>query len=104
MAPPANAALASANPPLHPQPTVRALFYVMGASDPGLLPRLIEPVAKLGHVPTRVHASRESGDGSELSVDLRLNGVSPRAAQLVETALRSVVGVRQVLSVVEPER
>jgi hypothetical protein len=104
MAPHANAALTSADPHLHPQPTVRALFYVIGASDPGLLPRLIEPVAKLGHVPTRVHASRESGDGSELSVDLRLNGLSPREAQLVEAALRSVVGVRQVLSVVEPER
>jgi hypothetical protein len=54
-------------------------------------------------VPSRVHASRESGDGSELSVDLRLAGVAPRTAELVEYALRAVVGVRQVLAVVEPE-
>jgi hypothetical protein len=83
--------------------TVRAFFFVTAPADPGLLPRLIEPVAKLGAVPSRVHASRESGDGSELSVDLRLTGVPPRTAELVEYALRAVVGVRQVMAVVEPE-
>ena len=83
--------------------TVRAFFYVTAPVHPGLLPRLIEPVAKLGAVPSRVHASREAGDGSELSVDLRLTGVSSRTAELVEYALRAVVGVRQVLAVVEPE-
>ena len=51
--------------------TVRAFFFITAPADPGLLPRLIEPVAKLGAVPSRVHASRESGDGSELSVDLQ---------------------------------
>jgi len=83
--------------------TVRAFFFVTAPADPGLLPRLIEPVAKLGAVPSRVHASRESGDGSELSVDLRLTGIAPRTADLVERALRAVVGVRQVLAVVERE-
>jgi hypothetical protein len=83
--------------------TVRAYFFVTAPADPGLLPRLIEPVAKLGAVPARVHASRESGDGTELTVDLRLAGVDPRTADLVERALRAVVGVRQVMAVVEPE-
>ena len=83
--------------------TVRAFFFVTAPADPGLLARLIEPVAKLGAVPTRVHATRESGDGSELSVDLRLSGVAPRTAELVEYALRAVVGVRQVMAVIEPE-
>lgn len=83
-------------------PMVKALFFVTGASDPGLLPRVIEPVAKLGHVPSRVHASREAGDGSELVVDLRLHGVPSRVAEQVETALRAIVGVRQVMAVVEP--
>jgi hypothetical protein len=83
--------------------TVRAFFLVSAPADPGLLPRLIEPVAKLGAVPQRVHASRESGDGTELTVDLRLAGVAPRTADLVERALRAVVGVRQVMAVVEPE-
>jgi hypothetical protein len=84
--------------------TVRAFFFVTAPADPGLLPRLIEPVAKLGAVPSRVHATRESGDGSELTVDLRLAGVAPRTAELVEYALRAVVGVRQVMAVVERER
>lgn len=82
--------------------SLKALFYVVGAADPGLLPRLIEPMAKMGHVPSRVHASRESGDGSEMVVDLRLCGVNARTAQLVENALRATVGVRQVIAVVEP--
>ena len=60
-------------------------------------------MAKLGYVPARVHASRESGDGSELIIDLRLNGVTSRAAELVEIALRAIVGVRQVIAVVEPD-
>ena len=47
--------------------------------------------------------SRESGDGSEFTVDLRLAGVAPRTADLVGRALRAVVGVRQVMAVVEPE-
>lgn len=80
---------------------VNARYLVVGPSDPGFLSRLVEPVAKLGEVPTRVHASRESGDGSELSVDLRLGAVSPRTAELIENALRRIVGVRQVIAVVE---
>jgi hypothetical protein len=84
--------------------TVRAYFFISAPADPGLLPRLIEPVAKLGAVPARVHASRESGDGSELTVDLRLAGVAPRTADLIGRALRAVVGVRQVRAVVEIER
>jgi hypothetical protein len=83
--------------------TVRAYFFVSAPADPGLLPRLIEPVAKLGAVPHRVHASRESGDGSELIVDLRLAGVARRTADLIERALKAVVGVRHVMVVVEAE-
>jgi hypothetical protein len=96
-------ATARADAPRAHTDTVRAFFFVTAPADPGLLPRLIEPVAKLGAVPSRVHATRESGDGSELSVDLRLAGVTPRTAQLVECALRAVVGVRQVMAVVEHE-
>lgn len=82
---------------------VRALFYVTAEADPGLLPRLIEPVAKLGHVPVRVHASRESGDGSRMTVDLRLSGLAPEGADRVRRALMSVIGVEQVLASIEAE-
>ena len=100
---PSRAVAAGAAAPRAHTDTVRAFFFVTAPADPGLLPRLIEPVAKLGAVPSRVHASRESGDGSELSVDLRLAGVAPRTAELIEYALRAVVGVRQVMAVIEAE-
>jgi len=80
---------------------VTARFLVQGPSDPGLLPRLLEPFAKLGAVPSRVHASCESGDGSQMTVDLRLGGVAPRTAELIEYALRRVVGVGQFIAVIE---
>jgi len=67
---PSQAVAARAVAPRAQARTVRAFFFITAPADPGLLPRLIEPVAKLGAVPSRVHASRESGDGSELSVDL----------------------------------
>lgn len=87
--------------PEHPTQLVNARYLVLGPSDPGFLSRLVEPVAKLGEVPTRVHATREDGDGTELTVDLRLRAVCPRTAELVENALRRIVGVRQVIVVVE---
>ena len=40
---------------------VNARYLVVGPSEPGFLSRLVEPVAKLGEVPTRVHASRRVG-------------------------------------------
>ena len=81
--------------------TVHARFLLQGPADPGLLPRLLEPFAKLGTVPTRVHATREAGDGSEMSIDLRLAGVAPRTAELIEIALRRVIGVSQLIAVIE---
>jgi hypothetical protein len=79
----------------------RALFHVTGLADPGLLPRLIEPVAKLGHVPQRLHMSREDGDGSLVTVDLRVVGVPQTDASRIESMLRAVVGVQQVIAVYE---
>jgi len=96
-------AASGAHAPAVEPSTVRAFFFVTAPADPGLLSRVIEPVAKLGTVPTRVHATRESGDGSEVTVDLRLAGVSQRTADLVERALRAIVGVRQVMAVIEPD-
>ncbi|MGE0765676.1 MAG: hypothetical protein AB7L90_04370 [Hyphomicrobiaceae bacterium] len=82
--------------------SVSARFLVQGPTDPSLLPRLIEPFAKLGTVPSRVHASRESGDGTLMTVDLRLGDVAPRVAELVELSLRRVIGVSQLIAVIEP--
>jgi hypothetical protein len=50
-----------------------------------------------------VHASRESGDGSELTIDLRVGRLTPRTAELIENGLRRVLGVRQLIAVTEPD-
>lgn len=81
----------------------RVQFVVTAPADPGMLSRIIEPMAKLGHVPRRVHASREDGDGSVMTVDLRLDGVSARTAELVEFALRAIVGVGHVMAVLDAQ-
>jgi len=81
---------------------VSARYLVQGRSEPSLLPRLIEPFSKLGAVPSRVHASCESGDGSQMTVDLRLSGVTPRVAELIEYELRRIVSVSQLVAMVEP--
>ena len=85
------------------QPTenTKALFYVVGDADPAMLARVIEPVAKLGYVPSRVYASSEDGDGSVMTVDLRVNHVAQVAAERMENALRRIVGVHQVIAVYE---
>lgn len=80
---------------------VTARFLVQGSADPGLLPRLLEPFAKLGTAPNRVHASREAGDGSTLTVDLRVCDVSSRHAELIEMGLRRIVGISQLIAVIE---
>ena len=81
--------------------TVHARYLVVAPADPGLLPRLLEPFSRLGTVPSRIHASAEAGDGSELTVDMRLVNVAPRTAELIEHALRRVVGVSQLIAVVD---
>jgi hypothetical protein len=79
----------------------KALFYVVGDADPALLPRVVGPVTKLGLVPSRLHISNEDGDGAQLTIDLRLADVPQKAASRVEAALRSIVGVHQVIAVYE---
>jgi len=76
---------------------VCATYLVSGVADAGLLSRVLEPVAKLGLVPERVHALREGPRGGSMTVDFSLSAVSARHAELVEFALRAIVGVHRVL-------
>ena len=80
---------------------VRAFFHVTASADPAILPRLVEPLARRGMVPDRLHASTESGDGTELSVDLRVSGLTRLAAGRIAGNLRGIVGVRTVVAVFE---
>lgn len=78
-----------------------AKYFVVAAADPGVAPRLVEPFAKLGLVPSRLHLSTEDGAGQEISADLRVCRVDAMTAHLIGKALRRVVGVRQVIALVE---
>jgi len=80
---------------------VKALFHVTSDVAAGALPRLLEPFAKMGVTPSRVHASCEAGDGSVLSVDLRVAETTAMHAHLIEKMLRRVVGVQQLILVTE---
>jgi len=80
---------------------VKVIYFVDADADFGVLPRLLQPLAKLGVAPLRVHASTENGNGAEMRVDLRIAGVSSRTANLIDSALRATVGVRSVIALVE---
>ncbi len=84
-----------------PQASVDAIYFVWAEADPNVLPRLIEPFAKMGLTPDRVHADRDSHGDRQFQVDLRLKNLDNRSALLVEKALRSVIGVTSVISVFE---
>lgn len=81
--------------------TVKAMFFVTAEPDPGLGPRLVEPFAKLGLVPERAHLSTEQHAGAEINADLRVSGIERHTATLIDKALRRVIGVRQVIALVE---
>ncbi|MEZ5922970.1 MAG: hypothetical protein R3D57_01150 [Hyphomicrobiaceae bacterium] len=98
----ASGALSAVADPRHSNALVRAYFLVTGPADPEFVPRLAGCVAKLGVVPLRLHASSEAGDGSGLDCDLRVSNLRPEEAERLESMLRRVIGVRQVVSVVEP--
>lgn len=90
-----------------PRPTsdqLHAFYRVLGVADAGLISRVLEPVAKLGLLPDRVHAARTPGDLDGMTVDVSLPDVSPRHAELVAFALRAIVGVRHVESQFEARR
>jgi hypothetical protein len=69
-------------------------FTVLGAAEPGLLPRLIEPFAKRGLVPRRFEAAEEAGS-LRVSVTAELDADT---AALIAATLRATVGVAAVLA------
>ncbi|MEZ5850160.1 MAG: hypothetical protein R3D68_05840 [Hyphomicrobiaceae bacterium] len=83
------------------QDLVSARYLVTADASSGMLSRLVEACAKLDVVPSRLHASREDGDGAMMTVDLRLTQVEARTAELVEFGLRRIVGVSQLISAVD---
>ena len=72
---------------------VSASFHVLADTCPGLLPRLLQPLAKRDLVADDFHARR---DGDALRVEIALRAVPAGMVHLVAGNLGQVVGVREV--------
>lgn len=75
--------------------TQTACFSVVGVADPNLLHRLLEPFAKRGLIPSRVHADSDPED--RLFVDIQVGDMDQDLAGRIGAGLRQVIGVEMVL-------
>ena len=75
---------------------VSASFHVLADTCPGLLPRLLQPLAKRDLVADAFHARRE---GDVTRVEVALHAMPSGMVHLVAGNLRQVVGVQEVLVV-----
>ena len=76
-----------------PESVVSASFHVLADTCPGLLPRLLQPLAKRDLVADAFHARRE---GDETRVEMVLHAMPAGMVHLVAGNLGQVVGVREV--------
>jgi len=72
-----------------------ACFSVVGVADPNLLHRLLEPFAKRGLTPSRVHADSDPED--RLLVDIQVGDMDQDLAGRIGAGLRQIIGVELVL-------
>ena len=110
----ANTALPSASlvppgdvvtPRAHPTPptdTATLDHYVISAdADPGLMPRVLQLIAKRGLVPAECHAftrrGNEAGGPDRLTMEVKVAGLERPAAGHVAACLRQLFGVDSVL-------
>ena len=91
----AEPAVAKAADQLPLWPTV--CFALSAMPEPGVMSRVLEPFAKRGLVPHRLHAVC-GGAGGELVIDLQIAGLEPALVELLAASLRQIVGVESVLT------
>ena len=77
-------------------PTV--CFALSAVPEPGVMSRVLEPFAKRGLVPHRLHAMCGGADGDELVIDIQIAGLEPALVELIAGNLRQIVGVESVLT------
>lgn len=77
-------------------------FMLDADPAPGLLPRLLQPLAKRDLIPDRMWSHRAGGT---LHIEIAMDGMPCEVVHLVEGNLRQIVGVRSVVLVLrEPVR
>lgn len=73
-------------------------FAIQAEAEPGVMPRVLELLAKRGLVPLRWHADRVGPGGGELSIDLQVTGLEAPVIDYIARCLRQVPGVETVLT------
>ena len=76
-----------------PDLLVPARFTVLAEASPGLLARLMQPLAKRDLVPDRVQARRE---GDTLRVEIALDAMPAGMVHLIAGNLGQVIGVLEL--------
>lgn len=77
-------------------------FAVTADADPGILSRVLEPIAKRGLIVDRLAAVQDGGARDPvLQIDLQVSGLDDAAHGVVAAVLDQTVGVRLVLSCVK---
>jgi hypothetical protein len=76
-------------------PRVPARFVVLADASPGLLSRLLEPLAKRDLVPDLMHATLDHMAGT-LRAEIALHAMPAEMVHLVAGNLGSVIGVHRV--------
>lgn len=80
----------------HCHPT--ACFSVVAATEPGVMPRVLEVFAKRGLVPDKWLSHVAGHSGQELHIDIQLAGADAVLTDRLAQTLRQVVSVRSVLT------
>jgi hypothetical protein len=75
-------------------PAPGARFTVTAEASPGVMPRVLEPFAKRGLVPTEW---RSRTDGTRLVITVRMTGMEPRLADHIAACMRGIHLVDRVL-------
>src|SRR4051812_33305504 len=79
-------------------PDYTACFSVQAASDPGVMPRVLELFAKRGLVPTSWHSRVGGVRDDELIIDIQMQGMVRTEADYVAACLRQIPDVDTVLA------
>ena len=79
--------------PVPAEMPVAVTFHVLADTCPGLLPRLLQPLAKRDLVADGFHAERE---GDDTRAEIVLNAMPAGMVHLVAGNLGQVVGVQEV--------
>jgi hypothetical protein len=77
-------------------------FSIRAELDPGLLPRLIEPLAKRGLWPSKFYSQAVSAEGvhqpAEAVIDIQIAGLDCATSDHIAMQFRGMVGVQSVLT------